>query len=215
MTKILDVVTKIILVTALIFPALLLQVAAQSPWVLSLQASVQSYWPLYILAILSLKIFSIIYAPLPGSAFTLAALPFLGWKTAYALDIVGGTIGVSIVFFLGRKYGYTLIKKIIGEAVADKVRSIKLKDRNQVEASIFLRFALGGMLSDGLAWGASLIGFKYMPFITGYFLSHLVTTLPVFYFLGAAISFNSWIIFASAAVVAWMVVYTFKGRYFE
>ena len=121
----------------------------------------------------------------------------------------------TVSYFLGKKYGYTILKKVVGKFLADKIRAIKLKQRNQIEAALFLRFASGGLLSDGLAWGASLIGFRYVPFITGYIVSHFATTLPIFYLISASISYHSWLIGGVGVIVAWMILYRFKGRYFE
>ena len=194
---------------------MLVQLASQSEIVISLSSTVQSHLPLYLVALLILKTSSIVYPPLPGVVLTLASIPLIGWERAYFIDITGSTIGATISFFLGKKYGSSILTRVIGKSLADKIVSVKLKQKNQIEAAIFLRFASGGMLSDGLAWGASLIGFKYPPFIIGYVISHVITTLPVFYLVAASISFDSWIVVASVAILAWFIIFKFKGRYFE
>ncbi len=104
---------------------------------------------------------------------------------------------------------------MVGQPLTEKIRHTQLKRTNQVEAAIVLRFATGGLLSDGLAWGASLIGFRYKSFIVGYLISHIITTLPIFYLVGVSMSFDSWIAVAAVAITAWLVMYKFKGRYFE
>lgn len=215
MGKTIEIVKKVAFVLLLILPALVIQLAAQTVIVINLVHFIQAYLIVYIFILLTVKALSIVYPPLPGVAFTITSIPLIGWQLAYVIDIAGSTLGASIAFFLGNKYGYSILQRVIGKTIADKIGKIKLKQRNQIEAAIFLRFAAGGMLSDGLAWGASLIGFKYPPFIVGYLISHVITTLPIFYLVAASISFNSWIIITAVGVFAWFIIFKFKGRYFE
>ncbi|MCR4329376.1 MAG: hypothetical protein NUV65_02415 [Candidatus Roizmanbacteria bacterium] len=198
-----------------LLPAFLFQWAYQSEILSDIVKAVQSHIALYLFILTLLKGFSIVYPPMPGVVFTIASIPLVGWKLAYSADILGSYFGATVSYFLGKKYGYTILEKVIGSALADKIISIKLKQKNQVEAAIFLRFAAGGLISDGLAWGASLIGFKYMSFITGYLVSHILTTLPVFYLISISISYQSWAIGGVGVVFAWLILYRFKGRYFE
>jgi uncharacterized membrane protein YdjX (TVP38/TMEM64 family) len=213
--KIYIVLSKLVFVSFLILPALIIQMIIQSGALVGLFIFIHTYLPLYLLALLAIKAVSIVYPPLPGVAFTVASIPLIGWQYAYFIDFLGSTIGASISFFLGQKYGYSILNRVIGKTIADKIIKIKLKQRNQIEAAIFLRFAAGGMLSDGLAWGASLIGFKFLPFIVGFGIAHVITTLPVFYFVALSISFNSWVLVAVVTILAWLIIYKFKGRYFE
>lgn len=213
--KIYIVFNKLVFIALLILPALIIQFVVQSGSLVGLFTFIHTYLPLYLFALLVIKAVSIVYPPLPGVAFTIASIPLIGWQYAYLIDILGYLIGASISFFLGRKYGYSIIQRVISETIANKIMKIKLKQRNQIEAAIFLTFAAGGMLSDGLAWGASLIGFKYLSFIVGFGIAHVITTLPVFYFVALSISFNSWVLVAVVTIIAWLMIYKFKGRYFE
>lgn len=206
---------KIFLILILVLPILIFQGLSWLPWVQELIGILKNYLWLYLLGVLILKILGVVYPPLPGVVFTVSSIPLIGWQWAYIIDLIGSWLGVTVAFCLGKKYGYSIIFKVMGEGLGNKIKKIKLKERNQLEAAIFIRFAIGGMLSDGLSWGASLIGFRYWPFMVGHVVSHLVTTLPIFVFVGVSISFNSWIIFAAAALVAWILIYKFKGRYFE
>ena len=214
-SKIIQLLPKIVFFLLLVLPPFALQFASQTTEIQRLTSVIHAYLPIYIIVLLFTKVLSIVYPPLPGVVFTLASVPLIGWKTAYVVDICGSIIGATISFYLGKKYGYAILIRVLGKGLADKIATTKLKQKNQVEAAIFLRFAAGGMLSDGLAWGASVLGFGYLPFTIGYAISHVVTTLPVFYFIAASISFDSWVIVAIAAVLAWLVIYKFKGRYFE
>jgi len=133
---------------------------------------------------------------------------------AYLIDLTGSTLGSSIAFILGKKYGQSILSRVVGQGITEKIMNTKLKQGTQVEASIVLSFASVG-LSDGLAWGGSLIGFKFWPFALGRIMSHLLTTLPIFFLIAVSTSFNSWLIVAFATVLAWLMIFKFKGRYFE
>lgn len=215
MKKAMKILGRVGFILLLISPALIIQLASQSRLVIHLNTLVHIYLPLYLFTLIILKVLGIVYPPLPGIVFTLASIPLVGWKVAYLVDLVGSTLGATCAFFLGKKYGYTFLNRMIGKTLADKIMKIKLKKKNQIEASLFLKFASGGLFSDGLAWGASLIGFRYIPFTIGYAISHVVLTLPVFFFVSASISFNSWVVIATVSALAWLAIYKFKGRYFE
>ncbi len=203
------------LVALLVFPALLIQSTSNSVFVAEFAIIAQRNLVLYVPSLVLLKASSIVYPPLPGVVLTLASVPLIGWEPAYVIDIIGSGLGASTAYFLGKKYGYAILEKVVGQPLTEKIRHTQLKRTNQVEAAIVLRFATGGLLSDGLAWGSSLIGFRYKSFIVGYLISHIITTLPIFYLVGVSMSFDSWIIVSAVTITAWLVMYKFKGRYFE
>lgn len=165
--------------------------------------------------IVLVKAASIVYPPLPGIILTLAMIPVLGWRMAYAVDLVGSLLGVTVAYWLGYKYGEKIICWVAGEKLLVKIKAVKLKPGNQFEAAFVLRTASGGTLSDVLAWGASLIGLKYWPYFFGHLANHLLVTLPIFLLLGFSIKLQSWLIAVSVMILAWWLIWKFKGRYFE
>lgn len=46
---------------------------------------------LFVIVLFLLKILGIVWPPLPGGVFTLAAIPFIGWFPAYLVDFAGST----------------------------------------------------------------------------------------------------------------------------
>jgi len=114
-----------------LLPASLFQWASQSVILSDIVKAVQSHIALYIVVLILLKGFSIVYPPMPGVVFTIASIPLIGWKLAYSADILGSFFGATISYFLGKKYGYAILKKVIGRTLADKIIAIKLKQRNQ------------------------------------------------------------------------------------
>lgn len=181
----------------------------------SLLSLSQSHLEFVVLSLFLLKTAAILYPPVPGSIITIAAIPFIGWPHAYMVEITGSLTGSSLAYLAGKYKGKQFIIWLIGKKTADKLFKLKLKQKNQFEAAIILRLASGGMLSDGLAWGASLLGFRYLPFILGYCISHLLSTLPIFILVGFSISLKSWVVVVPVAIIAWLLLLKFKGKYFE
>lgn len=177
--------------------------------------TVQDNLILYSLFIIFLKLISIVYPPLPGSLWTAGSIPLVGWELAYLMDLLGSSIGATAAFFLGKKYGRALVRVLVGETILSRLERLKIKPNRQVEAAFFSRIAAGGIFSDGLAWGASLVGFRWRSFIIGYVLSHVLTSAPVFYMIGSSIQLDSWHIIAVVSLVMIGVLYYFRGRYFE
>lgn len=194
---------------------ILLQLWAKTDLVNRIIELIHANLALFLVAVTLAKAASIVYPPLPGVVFTITAIPLVGWEFAYLIDMIGSLIGAATSYFLGQKYGTSILHRVLGNALTNKITKIKLKPINQIEAAIMLRLAAGGLLSDGLAWGASIIGFRFKPFIFGYAISHVLTTAPVFYALGASLSLHSWALFLAVAGLSWLVIFKFKGRYFE
>ncbi|MCA9392049.1 hypothetical protein KC614_02485 [candidate division WWE3 bacterium] len=209
------VLSKGLLVVVFIVPLIAIRLASGTDFVINLSATIQQHRLIYLVALFCTKTISIIYPPLPGIVATVASIPFVGWEAAYVTDILGSLTGASITFYLGKRYGLSILNHVLGEKITSKVKTIQLKDQNQIEAAIFLRFAAGGLLSDALSWGASLIGFSYISLIAGYIIFHLITILPVFIILSTSISVQTGIIGAVMFFVAWLVIIKFNGRYFE
>ncbi|PIR57513.1 MAG: hypothetical protein COU72_00530 [Parcubacteria group bacterium CG10_big_fil_rev_8_21_14_0_10_41_35] len=165
--------------------------------------------------IVLVKAASIVYPPLPGIILTLAMVPVLGWQKAYMVELIGSLLGVTVAYWLGFRFGEKIIRWIAGEKLLTKIKAVKLKSGNQFEAAFVLRTASGGALSDTLAWGASLIGLRYWPYLLGHLANHVLATLPLFVLVGWSVKLNSWLLIGPVMLIAWLLVWKFKGRYFE
>jgi uncharacterized membrane protein YdjX (TVP38/TMEM64 family) len=206
---------KAIFIIILILPAIIFQVFLQKGLLEELIIVLKNNLNTYIFLILITKILGVLYPPFPGTLTTFSAIPIIGWQQAYLLDFIGSFLGSSLVFYLGRKFGLNLITNFLGKKIAEKIKKIKLKKRNQIESAIIVRFASIGVLSDGVVWGASIWGFEYRFFIIGYMIAHLISTVPLFLLVGLSVSISSWLITLIIAIVAWGLLYRLKGRYFE
>lgn len=168
----------------------------------------------YVFLVLT-KTLGVVWPPLPGNLFTLASIPFLGWFVAYTADFVGSMIGSSLAYFLGKKYGYTLINKIFSSDMEKKIKSINVKKHREIESVFILRMLGGGTIMEAVCYGAGLLNVQYKNFLIGSVLSHILFGVPMFFLTNQLLSTTNifltgiWIIFP--ILILWKV----KGRYFE
>ena len=205
----------VVLLCLLVIVPLVFQRVTTSEQFIDFKSVVNQNIFLYIVLLLFLKAISITYPPLPGAVFTVGSIPLIGWELSYVIDFLGSVLGASLAFYFGQEYGPAFLRWVLGEKFFAKVSSLSVKQSSQVEAAIVMRIMLGGLLSDGLAWSAPLIGFKFIPFIVGYAISHLITTLPIFYLLSVTTNFESAYLVLPMVILAWVVMYFLKGRFFE
>ncbi|MBI5358232.1 hypothetical protein HZB69_01210 [Candidatus Amesbacteria bacterium] len=116
-----------------------------------------------------LKVLGIVWPPLPGGILTLDAIPFIGWFPAYLVDFFGSTVGSSVAFLIGRKYGYPFLQKLFDESTIDKIKHLKIKPHREIEAVTALRIFIGSLFlgswslfqylssSKGDTWSRNLV----------------------------------------------------------
>jgi uncharacterized membrane protein YdjX (TVP38/TMEM64 family) len=169
----------------------------------------------YVSFLVVMKIVGIIIPPIPGGLFTLASIPIIGWQYAFVGDFVGSTIGSSIAFFIGKKYGYSLINSLFDAKTVEKFKKIKIKKNKEIEAIFMLRVLMGSTIAEIVCYGAGIIGVTFKNFFIGSILYGLILGLPL-YFLAQNLfdsknALFSLILFALSILFIWK----FKGRYFE
>ncbi|MDA1079946.1 MAG: VTT domain-containing protein [bacterium] len=182
---------------------------------LELIAYLQSNLLVYLPAIFIAKILGLVIPVIPGGLFTLTAIPVIGWLPAYLIDLSGSFVAANIAYSISARYGPSFVRKLFGQKVLDKLASIRLKPEREVESSFMLRLAGTGMLSDALTWGAPLLRLPRWKFILGYHLGHIVTTGPLFYLTGQAVSLNQATYLIPIALASITLLFVLKGRYFE
>ena len=123
---------------------------------------------------------SIVVAPVSSIPLIPLASNVWGWKLAAIYSVIGWTIGDIIAFWLSRKYGKPLIKKLISLKDVEKLE--KFIPENHIFASIvLLRMTLP---SDGLSYALGLFSNVRMK---PYIFATIIGSLPfafVFAYLG-------------------------------
>ena len=170
---------------------------------------------LFFVIISFLKFISVVYPPLPGSVFTLGAIPVLGWQVAYLTDFLGGVGGAFASYYLSYKYGFRIIEKIFDRKTIEKVKKLKIRESRQIEAVITLRFVTGSIASEVLNYGSGILKIKFKYFFIGTIIAHPVFGIPIFYFAGSIIHGKNLLLMIALALFSIFVLYKIRGRYLE
>lgn len=168
---------------------------------------------LYIGILVLLKILAVVWPPLPGSIFTIGSIPVIGWFTAALVNIIGGVVGASIAFYLGKKYGYLFLGKIVDENVLQKIRDFRVVKEKEFEAIFVLRL-FTGIVSEVISYGAGVMNIRYRNFLIPTVLVSLLD-LPLFYLTGSLFDGRNVFFNIMLLSVFGFVFWKLKGRYFE
>ena len=169
---------------------------------------------LFYSVLLFLKIFGIVWPPLPGGLLTIGSIPIIGWKGAYGVDVIGSVIGSSIAFFIAKKWGYKFLHKIFDQVTIDKIKQIKIKPKHEIESVTVFRI-FGGSIVEVVCYGAGILGIKYRNFLIGTILSHLIIGLPFYYLVNGIFGKENFLLNLVLMTVFVLSFFTLKNRYFE
>ena len=170
---------------------------------------------LFVIVLFFLKIMGIVWPPLPGGVFPLAAIPFIGWLPAYLVDFAGSLAGSSIAFLIGKKYGYPFLEKLFDKSTIDKIRNLKIKPSREIEAITTLRIFTGSLFLEAICYAAGLLNVKFFSFFIGSIISHIVVGIPSFYLIGGLFNLNNLIFGILGFVIIIPIFIKLKGRYLE
>jgi len=168
---------------------------------------------LYFIILVFFKTLAIVWPPLPGGLFTLGSVAIIGWKWAFAGQVVGGLIGGSIAYFLGRKYGYWLLDKLFDDTTINRIKKIKIYKHREFEAIFFLRI-FTTTISEAISYGSGLIGIHFRNFFLATLLG-FVFEIPLFYLASSVLRGKNFLLSGSLILMAAFIFYKLKGRYFE
>lgn len=208
----------VVLISSIVFfvlPLLFFVWLFKSPYFSVVDDWIKTNKTIYITSLLIYKTIGVLYPPIPAGILTMASVPFLGWVTAYLVDFVGSLMGGVIAYYLGRKYGLKLLKFVLGEKVANKVSTIKVKKDKEIEAIFVYRLAFGSTILEAIYYGAGLLQIGLKNFIIGSALSHMVLGIPSFYFINSVFSGGNIYITVILTIIGVVIVYLTKSRYIE
>lgn len=173
----------------------------------------QQNFLLYFGTLVLVKIVAIVWPPLPGGFLTLASIPIIGWFPAFLAETIGSLSGASVAYFLGRRYGYAFLRKILDEKFIAKIQNIKMTGKRELEAIFFLRL-FTGLVSEAISYGSGVIGVKYRNFFLGTLAVEIVF-MPTFYFFNEILAGRNLAIYVPSALILVLVFWRMRGRYFE
>lgn len=187
----------------------------KSSYYLPFQVWISANKALYVSALFLIKSIGILWPPIPSGLLTMASIPFLGWQTAYLVDLSGSAVGGSVSYFLGKKYGLTFLKKIFDDKILDSIKNLKIKKGKEIEAVFVYRILLGTVIVEAIYYGGGLLKVNFPKFLVGAVLSHIVTGVPVFILAQNIFGGKNIVITTLLVVISGFFVYKTKGRYFE
>lgn len=170
---------------------------------------------LYVFVLFVYKSIGVLLPPLPAGLVTLASIPFLGWLNAYLVDMAGSIAGGTIAYFLGKKYGRRILKKLFTVSIINKIEKTKVKKGREIEAVFMFRVLLGSTILEAVYYGAGFLRIPFGKFLIGASLSHVAVGVPSFILANNIFSGKNMILTGFLSVVALVFVLKTKGRYFE
>jgi len=176
---------------------------------------IQSNIILYVVSLFFVKILGIVWPPISGGVFTLASIPFLGWKLAFITDFCGSTVGGLIAYYLGSKYGFPFLNKLLGDDIVNKIKKVKIKKGREIEAVFVYRFLFGSVILEAIYYGAGVLNINFGRFVIGAVLSHIVIGVPIFFLASSIFSGANMVLTISLSIIALVIILKTKGRYFE
>lgn len=188
---------------------------SRTSYFLNLDTWIKSNMVLYTASLFLVKIAGILWPPISGGIFTLASIPFLGWEMAFMIDMAGSTVGGTIAYMLGKKYGFPFLNKILDTRIVEKIKSVKIKNGKEIEAVFVYRLLFGSVIVEAIYYGAGVLNIHFGKFLVGVTLSHLLIGIPIFFLANSIFSGANIILTISLAVIALIFIIKTKGRYFE
>ncbi|OGZ58391.1 MAG: hypothetical protein A3B96_00215 [Candidatus Spechtbacteria bacterium RIFCSPHIGHO2_02_FULL_43_15b] len=173
----------------------------------------QQNFTLYFCILVLIKFIGIVWPPIPGGILTLGSIPVIGWFNAYLADIIGGISGACAAYFLGKRYGYAILRKLFDEPVINRISSIKISKKKEIEAIFILRLFTGS-ISEAVSYGCGLMKISFRNFAIGTFAAS-VFLIPIFYIAEDLLSGKRILLHISTIIIVGFIFYKLRGRYFE
>ena len=175
--------------------------------------SKENFW-LFLFIITLYKFISIIYPPLVGGVVTIAAVPIIGWESAFVADALGSTIGGIFNYHLAKKYGISVIRKMFGESWALKVEKIKIKKGKEIESLAVIRILSGSVVLEAIHYAAGILKIDFKKYLFAMIVTQITLGIPLFY-LTSVVTKGNFLWTAIALAIFIPILYKLRGRYFE
>jgi uncharacterized membrane protein YdjX (TVP38/TMEM64 family) len=126
-----------------------------------------------------LRTLSSIFPVIPGGIIIFAAVPLLGWFTAFACNITGLLLGKSVAFFLARIYREPLVERF---ASLNRIHELEKKLTGKKQFAALVAFKLFTVpIVDISSYVIGLTKISYSKFALATILAALPTVIT-FYF---------------------------------
>lgn len=128
-------------------------------------------------ALIALRAVSVIIPALPSTAYSLLAGGLFGFVQGVAIICVADVLSCVISFYLSRRYGRSLVQRLVGERFMSRVD--RLSERH-LERNFFLMtaFLMTGFF-DFVCYGVGLTTAPWRRFLPALLLAVAISTPPV------------------------------------
>lgn len=168
-----------------------------------------------VLVLVIIKILGIVIPPIPGGLITLGSIPFIGWQWAFFADIVGGLIGSTIAFYIGKHYGKPLLLKLFGEAAVKNIYKVKIKKHREIESVFMFKLFFGAAIADIISYSAGILGIQFKNFFISSAVHYVLIGIPAYFLVSGFFSTENIIINIIIVIIAIPLFIKFKNRYIE
>jgi len=169
----------------------------------------------YFIFLVAVKTMGLIFPPIPGGLVTWGSIVIIGWQMAFAADFIGAMIGAIANYYMGKKWGVTIVKKIFGDTISNKISKLKIRKGREVESVAVFKIAGGGTIVEAISFFAGIIDLNLKQFLAGSAIASLVIGLPTYILTDNLLSSRNIALNLAAIVAGFLVLYKVKGRYFE
>lgn len=140
-----------------------------------LQDVVASAGPLAPVAYVLLKAATLVVTPLSGTPLRLVAGALFGFWEGVALSVFAGVLGGSINFWIARRFGRTVVSRLLGAGTLARVDP--MLDRLANWKALALARVVLAPLWDVLSYGVGLTRLRYRTYVSVAFFGDLIPTM--------------------------------------
>ncbi|WP_084544374.1 TVP38/TMEM64 family protein [Chroogloeocystis siderophila] len=129
------------------------------------------------LAVISLRMISVVIPALPSTAYSILSGVLFGFAQGIVVIAIADLIACNLNFYIAKRYGRNLVQKFVGQRFMSRVDSLSQK---YLERNIFLvtGFLMTGLF-DFVAYAVGLTQMKWRSFILALILGIAISTPPI------------------------------------
>lgn len=161
-----------------------------------------------------LRAAAIIWPPISAVVILYGMIPVIGWLPVLIIDYLGEVVGSLVAYLIARKYGEKLLTKMFDEQTIHKIKSVKIKEGNEFEMLMLMRF-IGWTFFDLVCYGAGILKVKFTAFLWSTLLANLIISSVSIFFVYNLLSPDNFYINAILLVIGIAFFWKIKGRYLE
>ena len=164
---------------------------------------IESYGHFGVIMFILLQVTQVVIFFIPGEVTQAAGGYIFGTFLGTLYSIIGINLGSAVLFFGTRKFGNSLVDKVVPEKLKRPFE--KLLNAKKINLIVFLIYLIPGIPKDILGYICGVSEIKYKDFII-YSSIARIPALFVSSFFGHKLSFDNWKLLAIIAIISGIVI---------